>query len=163
MPKDFKGHLEADDPRNVLWSAGGCWWPTIPPYRIRLGSENATGVWEFLRTIGVLFEPSGEETHDNTIWLAISPLPPLLDTAWIWRSYSRDNQTLRWTIFLNSPLHHTPWEITDLRDTPVLGNRDVLIEGYTWEYVHPSPGSPLTLAQVYFDEELPPDGWPPWT
>lgn len=163
MAKDFKGHLEPDDPRNPVWGAGGCTWPSIPPYRLRLGSQNAPEEWEILDRLGVLFEADFTNPHDDLIYRSLPPLPPFLDDAWIWRHYERPDQTLRWTLFFNNPAIPADWEITDLQMSPQVCNRNVAIADYEWIYPFPSPGTPLVLAQVYFDEIFPPNGWPPWT
>lgn len=162
MAKDFKGHFESADPRNVLWGAGGCVWPTVPPFRIRLGSENAPIEWELFKTSGTLFEAFGTPTHDDVTWQSISATPPDVTSAWIWRHYERADDDIRWTLFFNTPLTPQPWEITLLTAAPVRGNRTVAIADFDWTYGYPSPGNPLLLTQVYFNESLPPSGWPPW-
>lgn len=163
MTRDFKGHFESSDPRNVVWGAGGCVWPTVPPYRMRLGSENAPEEWALLRTDGILFQATVAAQHDNVLWQAISPLPPFLDGAWIWRNFSRAAQDIRWTLFFNNPAVAQAWEITQVLDGPLRGNEDTILDDWEWIYPHEQPGTPLLLAQVYFDELWPPDGWPPWT
>jgi hypothetical protein len=163
MPKDFKGHLEPADPRGPVWGAGGCTWPTIPPYRFRLGCQNAPPVWEPLKSTGILFQASGPQYHDDLIYQAASAIPIMLQNIWIWRHYERVDQSIRWTFFFNNPLVSAAWEITDLQMAPYRCNVDIEVADYEWIYFFPSPGSPLVLSQVYFDENFPPGGWPPWT
>ena len=68
----FKGHLAVDDPRTVVSGAGGCRWPTIPPWRIQLSSNNATGEFSFLRTRPIILQQDPIASHHNyTLWLAI--------------------------------------------------------------------------------------------
>lgn len=75
MPKyhnRFTGHLPPGDPRNLTTGAGGCVWPTIPPYRVLLYSDDATGEWSFLRSHPVLMEQDRFVSHHNhTTWRAI--------------------------------------------------------------------------------------------
>lgn len=162
MTKDFKGHFEPDDPRHVLWSAGGCVWPTVPPYRIRFGSPNAMGEWNLLRTAGVLLEASMAWQHDDMTWANISPVPPMLDSMWIWRHYDRDQQEITWTVFFNHPAFAFDLEIHQVIPAPQKGNETVQLDNWEWTYPIPSPGDPLELWQVYFNETQPPEGWPPW-
>jgi hypothetical protein len=162
MAKDFKGHLEASDPRNVLWGAGGCAWPTFPPYRLRLGVENPPAKWAFLRTDGVLFEATEATTHDVVIWQAIAGLPECFQFWRITRTYERGAENWHWLLEIQTDCTEEPWEITD--ETPIgKGNVDVQLEHVGWDPEQvPSPGTPLYLIQVYFNETAPLDSWPPW-
>jgi hypothetical protein len=162
MSKDFKGHFEPDDPRNAVWGAGGCTWPTVPPHRIRLGVEEPPAKWAFLHTPGVLFEATEGTTHDVVVWEAIAGLPPCFQFWTITRTYERGATTWRWLMEIQTDCTEQPWQIEDT--TPLgKGNRDVAIANDDWDAIQiPSPGSPIHLIQVYFNEEDPPDGWPPW-
>lgn len=162
MAKDFKGHFEPADPRNVIWGAGGCSWPTVPPYRLRLGSEAAQAPWGLLKTNGILYQARVGSTHDDVTWDSISNLPPFLDASWVWKHYDRQAQDIRWTVFFNNPGVAYSWEITQLIPAPQRCNDTVELDNWEWSYPYPSPGSPLTLWQVYFNETQPPEGWPPW-
>ena len=162
MPKDFKGHFEPSDPRNVVWGAGGCTWPTVPPYRIRLGVEHPPPKWAFLELWGVLFEATEETTHDVVVWEAIHGLPECFNFWRITRTYVTGATTWHWLVEIWTDFTDEPLVIE--ATTPIgKGNLDVEIENRSWEDDHiPSPGSPMVLYQVYFDETNPPAGWPPW-
>lgn len=163
MPKDFKGHLEADDPRNVVWGAGGCDWPTIPPCRLRLGSENASGPWELLKTSGVLLEASPLSNHDDVTWIGVPPFPTDVTLIWAWRHYDKPSQEVWWLLFIDHVAEPESLQVIDIFDVGP-GNVNVFMENLDWPYAPiADPGTPLSLWQVYFNEEQPPDGWPPWT
>ena len=163
MAKDFKGHLEAADPRNVLWGAGGCTWPTVPPYRLRLGSQSASGPWELLKTSGVLLEAAALWTHDDVTWIGVAPFPDDVTGMWIWRHYDKTAQEVWWLLFITHTGHHEDLQVIDIFEVGP-GNVNVSMENLDWLYAPiTSPGSPLTLWQVYFDETEPLEGWPPWT
>jgi len=68
----FAGHLAIDDPRTITSGAGGCTWPTIPPFRVQLSSSNATGEWLFLRRRPIILEQDILiSSHDHVTWIAI--------------------------------------------------------------------------------------------
>lgn len=162
MAKDFKGHFESDDPRNVVWGAGGCTWPTVPPYRLRLGLEGATGPWELLQTSGVLLEASPLSAHDDVTWIGVPPFPDDVTLIWVWRHYDKPAQKVWWFIFIHHVEHFEPLQIDDQFGTGP-GNVDVFVENLDWLYAPiADPGTPFSLWQVYFDETNPPQGWPPW-
>lgn len=163
MAKDFKGHFESADPRNVLWGAGGCTWPTVPPFRLRVGSENASGDWALLKTSGVLLEASPVIDHDDVTWIGVPPFPDDVTGMWIWRHYDKTAQTVRWILFID---HNGQPEALQITDTflPGPGNVNVLLENSDWPYAPiADPGTPISLWQVYFDETQPLEGWPPWS
>lgn len=68
----FAGHLDVGDPRTIISGAGGCTWPTIPPFRVQLSSTNATGEWLFLRHRPIILEQDMIASHHNyVLWYAI--------------------------------------------------------------------------------------------
>lgn len=68
----FKGHMRSGDPRTPVTGAGGCTWPTVPPWRIKLSSRNATGEWAFLNTKLLLLEQDPQSSsHNRVVWRAI--------------------------------------------------------------------------------------------
>jgi len=68
----FAGHMSPGDPRTIVSGAGGCTWPTIPPFRVQLSSSNATGEWAFLRSRPIILEQDIlGSSHDLVDWHAI--------------------------------------------------------------------------------------------
>ena len=162
MAKDFKGHFEPDDPRGPLSGAGGCTWPTVPPWRMRLYAPDPPGLWAWLKSTGLLYEQSGGDGHDSTVWTAISALPFYLTSAWAWRNWIPATQTLQWWLFFNSPFVGPVIEVLNESTGIKPGNVDVEIDNSDWDWPPlASPGDELTLYQVYFNETDPPQGWPP--
>lgn len=52
----FSGHLTSEDPRGPAFGAFGCVWPTIPPWRWNILSDDATGFWLFFNSPGVVLQ-----------------------------------------------------------------------------------------------------------
>jgi hypothetical protein len=52
----FSGHMEGGDPRTPLTSAGGCVWPTVPAWRYKLSSDDATGVLQVLNWDSIIVQ-----------------------------------------------------------------------------------------------------------
>ncbi len=162
MTKDFKGHFEPADPRNVLWGAGGADWPTVPPYRIRLGMQNPTGDWDLLRSAGVLFEADPAGQHDDVTYTGQPPFPNIVTGMWLWRHFDPEAQRVWWLLFIAHPDHHEDLQIDHTFD-PGPANVTVILPNEEWVY-HETlyPGTPFEIWQVYFNETQPPEGWPPW-
>lgn len=86
----FTGHIEAGDPRTPITVAGGCRWPTVPPFRVLFSSTTATGIYRPWNTEPVLFELNLESAqHSYGIWEA-PHLPWWLYSAWMEKFYNRD-------------------------------------------------------------------------
>jgi hypothetical protein len=157
MAKDFKGHFESDDPRNVVWSAGGCTWPTVPAYRYRMYCSGGGGLWLWLRTAGLLMEANHVADHDDMTWESISGLPFYLTSVWMWRQFQRDTGQVRWTLFFNSPFVGPVIEVQNYFDAYKKCNVDIAIDNSAWDWPPiSSPGEELSLRQVYYDEDEPP-------
>lgn len=85
----FTGHIEYGDPRSPVTVAGGCRWPTIPPFRLLLGSTNSTGLYVHFNTEPILFQLDlASARHDHGIWMP-TDLPWWLYRARIEKLYSR--------------------------------------------------------------------------
>lgn len=163
MAKDFKGHLESEDPRNLAWGAGNADWPTIPPYRIRVGNPIVHPVYAPLLNPGILMEPVGTPAHDDVTWQNVAPISNWITGAWVWRHYDRALQETWWLAFFDLVFYPTAVEVMDIHG-PGPANVDVIIdnsEPSQPERIQPGPW--VGIWQVYFDETNPPDGWPPWT
>lgn len=68
----FSGHLDPRDPRTIVSGAGGCRWPTIPPWRIQFSSRDARGEFLFLRSRPIILEQDALASHhDYVLWTPI--------------------------------------------------------------------------------------------
>ena len=162
MAKDFKGHLEPDDPRDPLWGAGGARWPTIPPYRLRLGVLETSRRWRVLTDTGVMFEAEQSSTYLDVTYLAVGPFPYHVTGMWLWRHFDRTLQNVWWLLFIDHEDHHEALQVNTIFD-PGPANIRIDIENTNWPYAPiPDPGGPFELWQVYYNEDDPPEGWPPW-
>lgn len=162
MAKDFKGHLEPDDPRDQLWGTGGCTWPTMPAYRYRMFAPDPPGLWSWLEASGLLFEADHAPDPIDMTWTAISTLPFYLTSVWMWRHWSVIDQMEWWFIFFNSPFVGPVIEVLNITPDPRACNTTKRIDNSDWDWPPlASPGDELSLWQVTYDEELPPEGWPP--
>lgn len=158
----FTGFMQPGDPRGPLFASGGATWPTCPAWRYRLGSEDASGSWSFLRTTGILFEATGPSGHDFATWAMMADAPPCFTHCEIWRTWVPIVSLVRWTLRIITPCHWKAWR-SDTFTTPGAANKDVLLKGlFTPRGPPGDPGTKLTLYQVEFDEETTPGGWPPW-
>ena len=158
----FKGYFRAGDPRSLAYASAGADWPTVPPVRWRLGSEDATGSWEFLKTKGVLLENPGYASHDFGSWSAISGQPACFTRFDITRQFPEDWLFVVYKLILNTPCQARPWSSMKILD-PGRANQDVFFKSiFTPNGPPGDPGTKLTAYQVEFDATDPPDGWPPW-
>lgn len=159
----FSGYMRKGDPRTPVWNAGGCIWPTVPPYRWRLGNENATGVWEFLKTTGVLFEPVEETSHDHGIWEATEGFPDCFEFAKLHKWWQEPWEDIHWIFEMKTPCSEHPWVISDWIPASTC-NVDLAIVNQPWPYPDfITPGDWLIFYQVEFHQTTPPGGWPPWS
>jgi hypothetical protein len=162
MPKDFKGHIEPDDPRHVLWGAGGATWPTVPPFRFRLGNPIVHPLWAVLQNRGILMEPFGSPTHDDITWANIEPIAAWITLAWVWRHYDRVRNDVRWMAFFDVTFWPEAVQVMDFHE-PGPANVDVIVDNAGFEHpTHITPGPWLGLWQVYYNETETPEQWPPW-
>lgn len=93
MPKTlnkFAGHMRSGDPRTPVFAAGGCPWPTIPPYRWVLTSSDATRMYAPFNGASILFECEDANTrHDLAVWRVVDQ-PWWLYDAVIEKHFIRD-------------------------------------------------------------------------
>lgn len=112
----FAGHLSSDDPRTIISGAGGCTWPTIPPFRVQLSSTNPTGEWLFLRTRPIILEQTIVRSgHNYVVWDAIEQprevYQVVLEKFYIKNKHPQWDYVL--TILLNAwPSSRTWWHHT---------------------------------------------------
>ena len=158
----FRGYFRPGDPRGPLFASKGAKWPTCPAWRYRLGSETATGAWDFLKTTGVLLESVRNFGHDTNRWPALDGQPECFTEFQLYREWIPLLNLLRWRLKLDCGCPGAPWELIKTT-TPGAANRDVPL-GRLLTPLGPGSGvaGKVTLYQVEFDEENPPGGWPPW-
>lgn len=158
----FRGYFRIGDPRGPLFGSGGATWPTCPPWRWRLGSQDATGDWTFLKTTGVLLEPWLNMTHDQSQWQATVDKPPHLTYIRLYRQWVPIASLIRWTLAIDPNWYQGVWNLIVLK-TPGQANKTLhlgrLVDPGT---TNGSTGKLLKAYQVEFDQENPPGGWPPW-
>lgn len=156
----FVGHLGGDDPRTNLHGAGGCVWPTVPAYRYLLTSDNPTGPFQFLSTVGLLVQfASGDLGHDLALWLGPwNPLPGVTCTAF--KSMEPSGMAWRWTIGIKVPTCPSPaWGYFGpfygvCNVDQVLGNIQCILPSIG------ETGSDLQMRQCEHDATGPPYDWP---
>lgn len=158
----FRGYFTFGDPRGPLFASRGAKWPTCPAWRFRLGSETATGSWGFLKTTGILFEHV-QGNADYSLWEPIADAPACFTKCELSRGWIPIVSLVKWRIRINCGCPGAPWEISKTLTPGRSANVDL-----TLGKLH-TPGDQgngeagvVTLYQVQFDEENPPDGWPPW-
>lgn len=158
----FRGYFRIGDPRGPLFGSKGATWPTCPAWRYRLGSETATGPWEFLKTTGLLFESQQAVGHDLVTWTAIADAPFCFTECRITRSWIPLVNLVRWYLKIDCGCPGAPWELVKTM-TPGKANRNFIF-GDLITPLDQGEGSAgvVSMYQVEFDEENPPRGWPPW-
>lgn len=158
----FRGYFKPGDPRGPLFASKGAKWPTCPAWRYRLGSETATGAWEFLKTTGILFEVS-QPGYDICTWNPIADEPPCFTDCRIIRGWIPLVSLVRWRLRINCGCPGAPWELNKTATPGKAANKNTVL-GDLITPLDPGDGSAgvVTLYQVEFDAENPPGGWPPW-
>ena len=153
----FAGHLDMDDPRNALTAAGGCPWPTIPPYRVQLSSTNASGQFAFLRTLPIILELIASPVqHGLATWETIEA-PGVVYNATVYKVYTPSAFPLySWQLVLL--LAGWPAEVPFAQDASGPCNVDVTWGDLSIPYGAGSPGSEFKQFQVEFDQLRSP-GW----
>lgn len=157
----FRGYFEVGDPRSSVFAAGGATWPTVPPYRWRLGCPNANLAWHFLKDPGVLFELWAQQTHDSTTWQATDGIPPDFCTMRLTRSWLPITSIILWWWRITFPAPTGPKHVLAYR-TPGVANKNLVLARVDLPGAPPGiQGKTATFHQVRWDEENPPGGWPP--
>lgn len=158
----FRGYFKFGDPRGPLFASKGARWPTVPAWRYRLGSKTATGSWSFLRTTGLLFEVT-QPGHDICTWRAIADAPPCFTECRLTRSWVPYVNVVHWYLYINCGCPGAPWDVGIFMTPGHAANKNVLLGDFRTP-LDPGDGKAgvVRLYQVQFDEENPPEGWPPW-
>lgn len=160
MPKvddPFAGHVLPGDPRALVTGAFGCTWPTLPAYRYRIQSNDATLAWAVWNNGGVLVQLTTDpEDNDFPKWEMLGAQPPFEFVHW-WKEPATtelDGYTwrLEWKLIGN------PLNLLDF--LPVDSGRcNVDVSLPNWSSGPSFPGSFGTTAradQVIYDQTEPP-------
>lgn len=156
----FAGHLAAGDPRTPLAAAGGCPWPTVPPYRMQFSSLNPTGQFEFLLYTPVILQLIDSPVqHSLATWEAIEQ-PPIV---YSWTVYKVWSPTLvpDWDYQMVILLNGWPAEVPYAKDIGGPCNVDVVWGDISIPYGTGSPGSLFTQFQVEYNQTRHPNWMPP--
>lgn len=155
----FSGHLDPLDPRTLMFGCGACTWPTIPPFRYMLVSDNAEGIFAFLNTDGILCEHFGAKPGLNSIlWRGpLNDVPVVV--AILWKTFESTAAEFRLRISVSLlgfgvlGIDKT-FPLAPCNVPLALGNHNIPAEPSWGE-----TGDTCRLLQVEFDEVLPPN-WP---
>lgn len=150
----FSGHIEYGDPRTPVTAAGACIWPTIPPHRFLLQSEDTSGVLDVFSAPGVLIEKvTPGDAHNFCSWGLVVPVPGIVSlTLQKQRLYTPHRY--RW--------YFSMWilgcgAVDKLIYRPVERcNRDVPIGSLGWGGTCGWTGDSFTAYQVEWNETQPP-------
>lgn len=156
----FRGHMPLGDPRGPIFGSGGCTWPTVPGWRLFLGSTNATGVLSFFNTRGILLQVHEPHGNPSSMQWDIIDAPVTVLSGVVLKQ--RFISPLRYSfaaVFLTiwGPLESSAeWLAQRCNVTHPLPEASVEVGPIVG-----STGSQFKIHQVKWDEEQPPGGWPP--
>lgn len=160
MPKyrnRFAGHLTTDDPRTIVSGAGGCAWPTIPPYRVLFHSVDATGEWGWLRHSPILLQQDVlASRHDYVIWTPVEMPWPIYQV--LLEKFYNKNIHPNYDYYLT--IHLVDWPSVRVWQIRLSGkcNRDVLWGRRHRRLMDGNTGKTFRQYQVEHDKTRPP-GW----
>lgn len=156
----FSGHMDEGDPRDLMWACGGCNPPTIMAHNYLLCSTNATGVLDFLNTVGVELIPNTPLGSSFEFWWKLRAAMPWVTVALMKRTfpYNIDDYRLELQVTTGAG---TFWSDTtfprgDCNKTHMLTPASL---GFPVEIGN--TGDQFQLQQVEWDQTRPPGGWPP--
>lgn len=154
----FAGHLPKGDPRGPIFGSGGCTWPTVPAWRLFIGSSDASGVLSFLNGPGIMCQVHEPHGNPNAMqWDIWSAPPPILSGVILKQRFT---DPLRYSM---SMVFLTVWgPLESSAEFPAQKcNVDHPLPEATVEVLVPigSTGTTMKLYQVKWDENFPP-GWP---
>ncbi len=153
----FAGHLLSADPRSLLFGARGSVWPTIPAYRYRAQSANATGSLTFLNGDGVLvtlFIPL--PATGPVVWRFLSSQTPFPSVILIKQQTVFTRPGFQWIVGV-TPEIDTGYT-TKIIAKP-LSKTNVDFDVGSIVILFPDPGdtgSTFQMRQVVWDETMPP-------
>jgi hypothetical protein len=157
----FAGHLPKGDPRGPIFGSGGCNWPTVPGWRLFLGSTTAWGVLSFFNTVGILLEVHEPHGNPNAMQWDIHRSPATVLSGVVLKQRFTDPLGYAFSaVFLTvwGPLE------TDALFAAGKCNRDHALPEATVTVGVPigGTGTDFKVRQVKWNEDFPPDWpWPP--
>jgi hypothetical protein len=150
----FSGHMEGGDPRTPLTVAGGCVWPTVPAFRYKLSSDNATGILQILNWDSIIVEKNTPGiAHDHCNYAMIRG-PVGIFYAAMDKLARPDRQGYTWHVTIIASicgmlLKEIPFPRRKCNHNFVIGN--IWCPGYQG-----STGDTFRAEQVEFDHLEPP-------
>ncbi len=158
VQNQFAGHMLQADPRSLLFAARGSVWPTIPAFRYRAQSTNATGAYEFFNGDGMLATLlTSLPATDAVLWFGLQNLP-IGEAILMGKNQTPATRPgFEWTIGV-TPEIDVGFDIKIIARPLSKTNVDLLVGSIT----HPWPwegdtGSTFRLRQVVWDETMPPE------
>jgi hypothetical protein len=153
----FSGHLPDGDPRGPLSAAAGCIWPTVPPYRFHLISDDATAGLGFLNTRPIVFEfVSDQPAHDQAFWSLLGTHPDV-SSGLVVKEYDFFRTGYAWAgqIWVNA-FFSLPLLFRQLRPIERC-NRDCALPNVAvYEPIDGVTGDTFRLEQIEWDKTSPP-------
>lgn len=151
----FAGHIKRGDPRTPVFGAGGCPWPTIPPYRWALTSDDATGIYRPFNGASIIFHVDQVTArHEHMVW-RLTNRPPWLYAGVIRKLFIRDRypQYSYWVTILM-----TIYGIDEIAFAHRTGpcNVNVHLGDQIGGIIRGRVGSTFRLLQVESDQTEPP-------
>lgn len=155
----FSGHMDPLDPRTLMFGCGACTWPTIPPFRYMMVSDDAIGVFSFLNTEGILLEHMGLKPGlHHIMWRGpLNDVPVVV--AILWKTYDVSAPSFRLRVSVSlvgfGVIGWDLWyDIAPCNVPLLLGNTSII--GFP---SYGETGATCRLLQVDWDQDLPPN-WP---
>lgn len=157
VDEQFTGHVPTGDPRSLLTGAFGCIWPTMPAFRYRIQSDDATGLWSPWNDGGALVElitPIGQ--HDLPAWELLEATPPFEFVRWTKQPSSNELLGYFWQLWWKRS--DDPLNILVFHAQPQSKcNVDVPLPNFSAGPSFPgSFGNTARADQVVFDQRVPP-------
>lgn len=156
----FRGYFKKGDPRGPMFASLGSIWPTVPAYRYRIGSSDASGDWLFLKTTGILFEFAEAIDDFIHLWHTTDDLPEWICSVAFTREWVPVFQRVYWRLRIQTTYWSLPYQAQQIHGIKK-SNTDLRLGNMATPFGPPgSPGIRLRAYQVEYDEENPPQGWP---
>lgn len=156
----FSGHVDNEDPRRLITAAGGCTWPTFPPFRVEFASTNATGPWSCFNYESALLQMDMiNTTHDHAYWRLVRT-PSCVYSMLLEKIYERGFFP-QWLYQLTIRL--IPWfsEVIFTHETNGKCNKDIIWGALSQPSSPFHSGSSFTQFQVEWDKIHHPNWVPP--
>lgn len=158
VQNQFAGHMYPMDPRGLMFGAQGSMWPTIPAYRYRARSQNATGSMVFLNGDGVLLTLAVPlPAMELVVWYYEStetPFPAVVLIKW---QPPAAHPGFQWNVGV-TPEVDTGFEVKEIVRPISRTNIDIKVGSIIRVFPDPGDtGSTFNILQVVWDETMPPE------